>query len=334
MKKLAVATAVLLLISLGSAAAAYRWVFDAGSPGGKEVKVAITHGTSGAAIAEQLQAKGVVDSALAFRIYLRAKKVNTDLRAGEYNLRGGMPFGDIVAKMKKGPAVEFVKLVIPEGLTLEQTAKQVEKMTHISAADFKAAATPKTARPSMLPEGSSNLEGFLYPATYYVEDKETAATLVQRLVKQFERKIGSLEGAKSSTLGRTPYDQLIIASMIEQEAKAESERGKVSAVIHNRLRKGIPLGIDATIQYAVGKYAGEPLTQSDLEIDSPYNSRKFQGLPPTPIGSPRADSYKAALKPEDVDFLYYVLTEDCIHHLFTADYSEFERGKARQPRNC
>ena len=328
---------VLVVLGLaGVAGFAYvnNWIEGPKGSGGRPVAVTIDRGSSAARIAETLEKRAVVDSALRFRLYLRKNGINQDLRAGNYELETAQPFAALVAELKKGPPAEFVRLVIPEGFNLEQTAAQVERLTHISAADFLAEATPAKIRPGILPETSPTLEGFLYPSTYHVEEKETAATLVLRMLAEFSKQTQT-EGLDTSTaLGRTPYEMLVIASLIEEEAKSDDERSRISAVIHNRLAQGIPLGIDATIQYAVKKYSGEPLTVSDLAIDSPFNSRTRAGLPPHPLSSPRASSVAAALNPAQEDSIYYVLTSDCVHHLFTADYNEFLRAKGQQPTNC
>lgn len=324
----------LVLLFAAVVASFFLWINTQGREGGQSVKVSIKNGTSGSAIAHRLEEKGVVQSALAFRLYLKMSKSTQALKAGEYQLRADMPYPELVAELQKGPAVEFVKLPIPEGLNLQQTAAQVEKHTHIGAAEFLAAATPATVRPAILPPDISTLEGFLYPTTYFVGERETAASLVRRLVHQFERQLNRQDVDKAGNLGRSPYEILIIASMIEEEAKADDERTKISAVIHNRLRRSMPLGIDATIQYAVRKYEGQPLTRSDLEIDSPFNSRTRAGLPPHPISSPRAGSMQAALNPESADYLFYVLGPDCVHHVFSTNSAEFLRAKARQPANC
>lgn len=333
MKRFGLVLLALALAGLASLGALYRWVNFQGRPDGNPVSVFIEQGTSGRAIAQQLEEKSVVDSALAFRIYLRTRNVNADLRAGKYELKTAMAFEDLVKELKRGPEVKFVKLVVPEGFTIDQTAAQVEKLTHIKAADFLAAASPKGIKPAILPPGVETLEGFLYPATYYVIEQETAEGLVKRMVAEFEKRSKAVGIDQASEVQRTPFEILVIASMIEEEAKEDPERDDISAVIHNRLKKGIPLGIDATIQYAVKKYHGEPLTESDLAIDSPFNSRLRQGLPPWPIASPRDKSIKAALNPAAVNFLYYVL-KDCKTHLFTDDYDEFSRAKQRIPTNC
>lgn len=333
-RRLAAAFVALGIVSGAAVGAVLFWLSNQGSAGGPPVDVSIRNGTSGAAIARDLEKKGVIRSALAFRLFMKVNRSTEGFKAGQYQLRTDMAFPHIVAELQQGPEVEFVKLPIPEGLNLEQTAAQVERVTHIPAADFLAAASPQTARPAILPQSMNTLEGFMYPTTYFVEERETAATLVRRLVEQFEEQLERVDIEQASRLGRTPYEILIIASMIEEEAKADEERSKISAVIHNRLRQNMPLGIDATIQYAVHKYEGQPLTRSDLQIDSPFNSRLRAGLPPHPISSPRAGSIEAALNPSEDDYLFYVLKPDCVHHEFTNNGADFARAKARQPASC
>jgi UPF0755 protein len=326
---------LLVLVVGGAAVYAYRWINDPGEATGTQVTVDIREGTSGAAIARNLERQGVIDSALAFRLYLRTKDIGSDLKAGKYEMRTNMPFSTILEELRKGPEIEYVKLVIPEGLNIEQTAARVESLTHISAADFKAAVTTPVARPRFLPPNVNSLEGFLYPTTYFVEERETAASLAGRFISQFEKETArlNLESAAAAK-GLTPYQILTIASLVEEEAKVDEERSRISAVIHNRLKRGMALGIDATIQYAVGKYNAKDLTVSDLAVNSPYNTRLHAGLPPGPISSPRASSIKAALDPALNEDLYFVLTRDCIHHQFSESYTEFLAAKSAQPATC
>jgi UPF0755 protein len=326
---------VILLVTSGAAVYGYRWINDPGESTGRPVTVSIEEGTSATAIARTLERQEVIDSVLAFRLYLRTQRIGSDLKAGKYEMRTNMPFATILQELKKGPDIEYVKLVIPEGLNIDQTAAQVERLTHISAADFKAAITNPAARPRILPLQVPSLEGFLYPTTYFVEERETAASLAARFISQFEKETSriNLEPA-AAALGLTPFQILTIASLIEEEAKVDDERTRISAVIHNRLRKAMPLGIDATIQYAVGKYNAKDLTVSDLAVKSPYNTRLNAGLPPGPISSPRASSIKAALEPALNEDLYFVLTKDCIHHQFSDSYTEFLAAKSAQPATC
>lgn len=331
MKKLAAVVAVAALLLASGGLVAFRSLAG-GSTDGDPLRLVVQPGWNATKIAKELENRGVVGSAFVFRLYLRVRGNEAALRAGEYELRRNMPFTELAGELERGPELKFVKLTVPEGSTLDQASERVAKQTHIGAEAFRAAATSSTVRPTILPEDLESLEGFLYPKTYYVIEKESAEDVVKRMVAQFEKETRDVSWDGATSFGLTPYEILIIASMIEEEAKVEEERAQVSAVIHNRLQKGMKLEIDATIQYAVKKYGGEPLTESDLNIDSRYNTRKFAGLPPGPIASPRVSSIKAAMQPADSDALYYVLTPDCLRHVFTADYNEFLRAKGeRQP---
>lgn len=180
---------LLVLGFIGAAVAYLVWDWAKGPEfsGGEPVEVTIEQGSSATKIAETLEEAKVVDNAMAFRLYMRLNDINADLRAGRYKLETAQPFDDLIAELRKGPPAEFVRLTIPEGMNVEQTAARVEEQTHITAADFLAAATPATARPTILPKGGTTLEGFFYPTTYFVEKKETAQTLVARMVSEFHK---------------------------------------------------------------------------------------------------------------------------------------------------
>ena len=302
-----------------------------GTPGGGDLKVTVQPGWSASRIASELQRAGVIDSVLAFRAYLKLQGVDSDFRSGEYTMRKKMGFSELVEVLKSGPEIDYVKLTIPEGLTVEQTAARVERVTHVSAEEFLGAATPSTVRPKTLPDGINSLEGFLYPQTYFIIELDTAQVIVERLVGEFEKRTASVDFGKASSFGLTPFQVLVIASMIEEEAKVDEERAKVAAVIYNRIERKMKLEIDATVQYAVRKYDGEPLTEQDIAVDSPYNTRRYAGLPPGPISSPRLESIQAALNPAETEDLFYVLSPDCRHHTFTETYEEFLREKQQLP---
>jgi UPF0755 protein len=302
-----------------------------GSDDSRPVQFTLQSGWSAGKVAEELEKSKVINSAQLFRAYMRIKGVGSDIKSGEYRLRRNMPFSELAKALREGPEEKFAKVTIPEGSTVDQTAARVQSSSHITGDAFKAAATGATKKPGILPNASQSLEGFLYPETYFVNVKESAADLITRMVDQFEKETADVDWDKSSQFRLSPYQALVIASMIEEEAKVDDERAKVSAVIHNRLKKGMKLEIDATVQYAVKKYSGEPLTQADIEVDSPYNTRKYSGLPPGPISSPRLKSINAALNPANTDDLFYVLTPDCKRHFFTSDFNEFLRAKREVP---
>lgn len=327
---LSIAAAMTVLVLL--AGVAYLTAAS-GSEKGSAVTVVVEPGWSASRIASELEKRKVVTSGVALRVYLKLHGSASALKAGRYGLRRDMPFRELLGRLREGPDIKFVKVTIPEGSTVEQTAALIAAATHIAAPTFLDAATASTTKPAILPEGVSSLEGFLYPSTYFVAEKETAPDLVKRLVDQFARTTGSIDWGKSSSFGVTPFQSVIVASMVEEEAKVAEERPLIAAVVYNRLRRGMRLEIDATIQFAVRKY-GKPLTEDDLAVDSPYNTRRYAGLPPGPISSPRLDSIKAALDPTATDSIYYVLTEDCKHHFFTSNYDLFLEAKSRQRSDC
>jgi UPF0755 protein len=174
-----------------------------------------------------------------------------------------------------------------------------------------------------------SLEGFLFPSLYEFTPSSSAADLIEAQISAFERAWRSVNLRYARGRNLTAYDVLIIASMVERETAVASERKLVSAVIYNRLKARMPLGIDATLRYGLGIQGTRPLRKEHLRSTSPYNTRRYRGLPPTPIGNPGVASMRAAARPADVDYLYYVRKPNSVHHFFTADYEEFCR-KARE----
>jgi UPF0755 protein len=176
---------------------------------------------------------------------------------------------------------------------------------------------------------TENLEGFLFPDTFEMKPGAPAADLVQLQLQDFKRRIKGVDMAYARSKNLTTYDVLIIASLIEDEAGIPSQRKQVAAVVYNRLREGIPLGIDATIRFATGNYT-QPLTEAELAVDSPYNTRTNSGLPPGPINSPGLDAIDAAAHPAKSDYLYYVNEPaTCGKLAFSKSYAEFEADVAR-----
>jgi uncharacterized YceG family protein len=173
------------------------------------------------------------------------------------------------------------------------------------------------------PDDPPNLEGFLFPATYDFTEDTTSKQLVDDQLEAFEHAWSEVDLEYAESKNLTPYDVLIIASMIEKEVQVPKERALVGAVIYNRLRAGMPLGIDATIRYGYDIPPTQAILRSQLEADHPYNTRKRVGLPPTPISNPGLASLQAAAHPAEVDYLYFVRKADCKSHFFTASEDEF-----------
>ena len=229
-------------------------------------------------------------------------------------------------------------IVFPEGFTRKQMAKRVAVVAGI--ARRKRHATPKLARSSYLTatsrthvppcfKGSAHgMEGFLFPATYEFFAGTTSAKLVNDQVQAFCENWQKVDLGYARQRNLTPYDVLIIASMVEKETLSPDERQLVAAVIYNRLHAGMPLGIDATLRYGLNIPPTESIHESQLASDSPYNTRKHTGLPPTPIANPGLASLQAAAHPAKVDYLYFVRKPDKKHHFFTASYQAFQRYAA------
>ena len=310
-------------------------VVGASDPGAR-VELMIPKGATATDVAELLEDKGVIASALGFRIALYLSGEEIEIEAGRYELYRGLSAADAVDAVAEGAlGEEFVTVTFPEGSWLTDFASILEQETHVSGEAFLDLVTNGGVRSRLAPPDVTTLEGLLFPSTYQVIDKDSARSVAQRLVREMEEQTAALDcAAKMEAIGYTAYEGVIIASMIEGEAKIEEERAKVARVVYNRLQQGIALGIDATVLYAIGEHK-EILTESDLAVDSPYNTRKYPGLPPTPIGAPGATALEAAANPAAGDWLYYVLSDCEGHHFFTSDYDEFINAKnAYQAREC
>jgi UPF0755 protein len=227
------------------------------------------------------------------------------------------------------PAPRIVKVLIPEGVTRSQIAA-IAKARGLSGDYLAASQSSAALTPAQFgaPPATPNLEGFLFPATYEVLAGEQASVLVTKQLEAFQERFGRGFEADARALGVTPYQLLTVASMIEREAEVERDRPLIAAVIYNRLRARMPLGIDATIRYALRDYS-QPLTDAQLRNPSAYNTRLHKGLPPTPIANPGMASIEAAAHPADVGYLYYVAAADgCGEHVFSTSYAQFRRDAA------
>jgi UPF0755 protein len=225
--------------------------------------------------------------------------------------------------------VRTITLTIPEGLSRAQTAEVAEEAG--LRGDYMRASvrSPYLKPASFGAEAARDLEGFLFPDTFELRRRAPVSDLVQLQLEDFKGRIAGVDLRYARSKNLTVYDVLIIASMVEEEAQLESERPLVAAVIYNRLRDGMPLGIDATIRFATGNYT-EPLTESELAVDSPYNTRLNAGLPPGPIGNPGLASIEAAARPAEVDHLFYVVKPGtCGEHSFSSSETEFLADVAR-----
>jgi UPF0755 protein len=304
---------------------------DYEGPGSGEVVVQVEPGQTAADVATTLRDADVVASRSAF-----LEVANPDPRAGSiqpgfYRLLGQMRAAEAFELLLDPTSRVFGRVTVPEGLTVPQTLDALAAGTEIPRADFEAAAADPASLG--LPEyAGGELEGFLFPATYDVEPGSSAMQVLTQMIDRFEQAaetVGLEAGA--ADLGLTPYEVVIVASLIEREVRFDDEYGQVARVVYNRLEQGIPLGIDAAIAFGVGKPFGEELLASDLAEDTPYENRRQTGLPPTPIASPGEATLVGAMNPVDGDILYYVLATKDGRSFFTEDFDAFlrQRDKSR-----
>jgi UPF0755 protein len=310
------------------------WTYRQLNPGdpGAELTVTIPPGATVSEAAGILEDQGVITNSTVFEYYARWRSLST-VEAGLYpGLRESSAMGDVVDALEAGPAPpEVTELVIPEGLWLQDvTARILEAFPRMDEGELLTALG--TVRSRYQPADVTSLEGFLFPATYQVEagDEADEQKLVRQMVDAFDRTADEIGLGDATTrlagvagdASLTPFDVVTVASLVEEEARLTEERPQIARVIYNRLAEGMTLGIDASVLYALGEQK-ESLTRRELDIDSPYNTRRYRGLPPGPIASPGRSSLEAALDPVDGPWLYYVLTDESGAHYFTDDYDDF-----------
>lgn len=329
--KITTALLVLLALVVGTAGAGYAYLRSIGAFGtsepGRPIEVRIPEGASAIEIGRLLEDAGVIESALAWRVALYLEGGGEDIEAGDYNLFEGLTAPDALALLAEGATVDFTTVTFPEGSWIEDFVRIVGRDTHVSSAAFERALTSGRVTSELKPDDVETFEGLLFPSTYQVVEDDTAVTLAQRIVDEFEAQVASVDWGRVEEMGYSVYDAIIVASMVEAEAKVNSERPKIASVIYNRLEVGERLGIDATVLYALGEHR-EMLFESDLAIDSPYNTRLYPGLPPTPIGAPGIESLRAAADPAPGDLFFFVVSDCEGHHAFSETAAEFARDKA------
>jgi UPF0755 protein len=293
-----------------------------------ELSVTIPRGASVGEIADLLEREEVVSSAFLFRLRTSLAGKASDFKAGEISLRRDMSYGAAIDALADPAKPATVTITIPEGLSRAEIDGLVGDQLR---GDYMAASRRSTALAPSDYGGrrARSLEGFLFPATYELKPGRPVGELVDRQLQAFERELEGVDLRFAKSKNLTAYDVLTIASMIDREAQLPRERRLVASVIYNRLSQGIPLGIDATIRFATGNWS-EPLKQSELQIDSGYNTRLNQGLPPGPIGNPGVAAIEAAARPAKTGFLYYVV-KPCGDgaHAFSETDAEFQRDVER-----
>lgn len=298
---------------------------------GLPVTVTIPEGASTNEIANLLKESNVVSSVQSFTTEVRQQGVEQSLKSGTYELTTLMDMGELIDALVLGPLEGGSKLTIPEGLTVEQTARTVEEATGIPQAEFLsrayAASDYVADYPFLTDVYNNSLEGFLYPKTYTVPEGAKADDVVRMLLDQFAMETSTIDFSAAEERGLSIFNVITLASLVERETAIDEERAQVSSVMYNRLRDGMMLQIDATVVYALGDSFSGEVTYDDLEIDSPYNTYKTYELPAGPICSPSILSIEAAAHPADTNFYYYVLSSTDGHHTFCETEEEFLAAK-------
>lgn len=293
---------------------------------GAVVEVSIPSGSSARGIGVILEDAGVIVSAADFERVVRNLNVADRLRAGNYELVAGDPLESIATALSEAPAVaETFRLTVIEGLRIDEMLESMAAKTDHELVEFETALRTGEVTSPLLQEDGTELqhwEGLLFPSTYeFVVDAEPDEIL-QKMANELAERVAGIDWSALEERGLTPYDGLIIASLIEKEAKLDEDRDLISSVIENRLNIGMPLQIDATIVYALGEVP-DPFLQSYREIDSVYNSYTNTGLPPTPISGVRQASLVAAANPAESEYIYYALIDPAGKHGFAVTFDEF-----------
>jgi len=299
--------------------------YDAASTG--YVNVTIPGGASTNKVGEILEGYQLIRDASQFKLIARLEKFDGKLQAGEFTLTQAMTVREILTTLSSGNA-NTKRFTVPEGYTIAKTADKLENDGFIDREVFMEVMEngefPHKFM-SYLPEGPNRLEGFLFPETYDVFTTATEEDIINRMLAQFDKEFSDEYYVRADELGLSLYEVVIIASMVEAEARMAVDRPLISSVIYNRLSIGMPLQLDATVQYALGE-TKERLLIKDTQIESPYNTYLFTGLPPGPICSPGADCINAALYPADTDYIFYVLKPDGSgEHNFATNINDFNK---------
>lgn len=297
---------------------------------GEPVTIEIPPGSTGQDIGALLAAKGVVRSALEFEVAVRSVDAAQRLQAGTYEMVTLMDPADVVAMLVTGPGPSVFRVTVIEGLRIEEILASLAEDTDHEYSDFESALLGGEVSTSLrqMPDEPRlrDWEGLLFPDTYEFSLSAGPEDILQRMASTMEQRVNSIDWTAWEDLGFSVYEGIVVASMIETEVQVDAERPVVSSVMHNRLEQGMRLEIDATVLYALGT---RDISRFDRSVESPYNTYRVDGLPPTPIAAPGRASLQAAASPADTDFLYYVLSDLEGNHAFATTLEEHNENVAK-----
>lgn len=299
--------------------------FNTSDKQGEDVVFSVANGESAKTVAKNLKNSGLIKSEILFSLKLKATNSTTKIHSGTFNLNTGMSLSTIIRKLTTEGGGESFTLVVPEGYSAEQIAQKLEQNGIMNADMFLAALSDDYNYDFIgkIPKRDLKykLQGFLFPQTYEFFKNASAHEIIDTMLKEFEKQYAKIADVKN-----IDYDTIVLASLVEREAKLDSERGKIAGVIKNRLNENMLLQIDATVVYAIsdGLYNVDKVYYKDLENTSPYNTYKYKGLPVGAICNPGIKSIKAALMPDIHKYKFYHTDENKKDgsHIFTENYDE------------
>lgn len=304
---------------------------------GTTILFTVRSGDTSGRIGEELERRGLIGNATLFKMLVGYYGLDKELKAGDYELSASMTMTDIISKLHQG-LVKTTRLTIPEGRRLEEIAEAVDRKGIFRKEDFISATrggyeyTFLRSRPA-----GASLEGYLFPDTYEIRPRDTATDYVQMMLSNFQAKFTPPMMEAAAKKGLTVHQVVTLASIVEREAVLPEERPVIASVFLNRLRRDMPLYADPTVQYALGSnpasvarwgYWKESLSPADMEVNSPYNTYRNPGLPPSPISNPGLASIQAVLEPADTSYLYFVARGDG-SHAFASSKEEHDRNVVR-----
>jgi len=298
-----------------------------GEPSGDPIRFTVVQGTGLSAVADTLSQRDIIDWPLFFRLYGQMKGLAGSIKPGVYEVQAGTAWDDILQKLVDGDIVREA-LVIPEGWTAAQIASRLAAMADLPIDSVIPMVLDSSAAERFEVPGPT-LEGYLYPATYLLPVGTPVEDAIAVMVRRYRQVWTPELRALADSIGMSEREVVTLASIVEKEARQWTERDTIAGVFHNRLRIGMPLQADPTVQYALGSHQTRLLyAHIDEVADNPYNTYTHRGLPPGPIASPSEAAIRAVLQPAEVDYLYFVARPDGSHE-FTRTLAEHNRARVR-----
>ncbi|WP_099346324.1 endolytic transglycosylase MltG [Clostridium tertium] len=315
---------IIILILIISCFVLFKRVLNKPLNTSEDIVINVQEGDSFYSIINALSKENKIKNLPLIKLFVKISRKNIDVKPGEYVLQKDLNVNELINTLTSESSLNIVKFTVPEGYTIDDISEKLEKEGICSKEDF-IKAIKEYELPSFVNINSEkryNLEGYLFPDTYLIKVGETPKEIITKMVARFKEMLSEAIKEVNTTVKNEDIETVVtIASMIEKEARIDLERPVIASVIVNRLNIDMMLQIDATVIYALGEHV-DTVLYSHLETNSPYNTYKNYGLPVGPISNPGLESIKAALKPEQTDYLFYVLQNDKTHY-FTNNYEDF-----------